>query len=135
MIIDAKDLLLGRIASFAAKQALLGEEVTILNSESVVVSGTKKLVLGRYKEGRERGHPYAGPFMPTQPHMMLKRTIRGMVPWQQPRGREAMKRIKCYKGVPKEFESKDIQTVENAKAEKLPHFRYISLGEISKELK
>jgi ribosomal protein L13 len=37
---------------------------------------------------------------------MVKRTIRGMLPNHRfGRGREAFKRIKCYSGVPKEFEN------------------------------
>jgi len=35
MIINADNLIVGRLASFAAKKALMGEEVIIVNSENV----------------------------------------------------------------------------------------------------
>lgn len=135
MIIDANELILGRLATFVAKKLLLGEEITIVNSENAVISGTRKKILNSYKERRERGHPYAGPFFPTQPHMLLKRTIRGMIPWGQSRGREAFKRVKCYNGVPKEFQGKQLETVAGANASKLPHYKFMKLSELSEELK
>ncbi len=42
MIINADNLIIGRIASFAAKKALLGEKVVIVNSEEAVMTGKKK---------------------------------------------------------------------------------------------
>lgn len=135
MIIDANELIIGRLATFVAKQLLLGEEVSIVNSEKAVISGPRKKILNNYKEKRERGHPYAGPFTPTQPHMLLKRTIRGMLPWGQSRGREAYKRIKCYNGVPKEFQGKQFETVAQANVSKLPHYKFMKLSELSEELK
>ena len=42
MIIDGTNLILGRIATFAAKKALEGEQVVIVNCESIVVTGGKK---------------------------------------------------------------------------------------------
>ena len=41
MIIDAKNVVLGRLSSFAAKQLLLGEEVDIVNCEEAVLSGKR----------------------------------------------------------------------------------------------
>ena len=42
MLIDSKNIILGRLASFAAKHALLGENVDIVNCESAVITGNKK---------------------------------------------------------------------------------------------
>ena len=39
IVIDATDLLLGRFAGYAAKQALLGKEIRVINCEKAVVSG------------------------------------------------------------------------------------------------
>ena len=41
VIIDASNLVLGRLASFAAKRALQGDEVIVFNAENAVISGTK----------------------------------------------------------------------------------------------
>ena len=36
---------------------------------------------------------------------MVKRVIRGMIPnYREGRGREAFKRVKCYIGIPKEYQ-------------------------------
>ena len=37
MIIDAKNLVLGRMATVVAKEALLGEKIDIINCEKAVV--------------------------------------------------------------------------------------------------
>ena len=44
MIIDAKDLIAGRMGAFVAKQLLLGETVDIVNAEKAVISGKKNVV-------------------------------------------------------------------------------------------
>jgi large subunit ribosomal protein L13 len=39
----------------------------------------------------------------------MKRAIRGMLPdYREGRGKESFKRIKCYVGVPKEYEGKEM---------------------------
>jgi ribosomal protein uL13 len=48
------------------------------------------------------------------PDMILKRTIRGMIPYQKPSGRKAYKNLKVYIGTPKEFENKSAETIEIA---------------------
>ena len=42
-IIDGKGAILGRLASYAAKQALKGEEIVVLNCEEVIITGNKKV--------------------------------------------------------------------------------------------
>ena len=41
-IIDGKNAVLGRLASFAAKEALRGEEIVILNCEQIIITGNKR---------------------------------------------------------------------------------------------
>jgi large subunit ribosomal protein L13 len=105
-IIDGKEAILGRLASYVAKEALKGEEIVILNCEEVVISGNKKSIKAEFQEKRSRvGHSQKGPKLSKTSERMVKRTIRGMLPEHRfGRGRQAFKRIKCYKGVPKEFE-------------------------------
>ena len=71
IILDATNLLIGRIATYVSKQLLLGEEVNIVNSEKAIVSGPRKRIVEKYRDKRERGHPYAGPFFPTREDMIL----------------------------------------------------------------
>ncbi len=110
-IIDGKNAVLGRLASYAAKEALKGEEIIILNCEEIIITGNKKNIEKGFEEKRSRvGHSQKGPRHSKSSEKMVKRTIRGMLPdHRKGRGKIAFKKIKCYVGVPKEFqESKKI---------------------------
>jgi len=132
-VIDASGLILGRMASQAAKLALTGNQVAVVNCEKAVISGSKKKILERYATKRAIGWPTHGPFYPRLPDRFVKRTIRGMLPWSQAKGREAFKRVKCYIGVPEEFKDKEI-TFENASVERLEVATNVSIGELSRLL-
>lgn len=135
MNIDAKNLLLGRIASFAAKQALLGENINIVNCELAVISGKRQDILERYYEKHERGDPFHGAYFPRIPRNLVRRTIRGMLPYAQPRGRDAYKRIKCYSGIPESLKNEKLETIEKAHAKKIKSISYISVKELCRGLK
>ena len=65
------------------------------------------------------GHSQKGPKHARASEKMVKRAIRGMLPnFRWGRGREAWKRIKCYTGIPKEFEGKKIETIKMQKKNK-----------------
>ena len=101
-IIDASNLILGRMASVVAKRLLQGENIIIVNAEKAVVSGKKKAVVRERKEFLEVGHPWKGPFHYRRPDRFIRRTIRGMLPYHQPKGKQAYKRLRVYIGVPEE---------------------------------
>ena len=132
MIIKADGLILGRLSSIIAKKLLNGEEVVVLNAEKALISGKKRMVFEEYKNMRRLSHPRKGPYYPRQPDKILKRTIRGMMPYQTPRGRKAIKNLKVYIGIPKEFEGKKTQSIEEAHTESL--HQYVQLGDVSKYL-
>ena len=113
-IIDGKGIVLGRLASYVAKEALKGEEFAIVNCEEILITGNKKTTQREFFEKRSRfGHSQKGPKHPATSIKIVKRTIRGMVPnFRIGRGREAFKRIKCYVGVPPEFQGKEIIELE-----------------------
>ena len=133
MIIDAKNKILGRIATLAAKTALLGETVHILNCEEAVITGKKQSVLAHYQKRRERGYT-RGPFITRLPDRFVKRTIRGMLSYKKPKGANALKKIRCYQGMPDKF--KDQKTFDMPKSDisKLPNFQYVKVGELCKFL-
>lgn len=129
-IINGEGLLLGRLCSYAAKAALLGEEVRIVNCEKAVISGNRQGVLAKEKEKRDRrGYPLKSAKFSRLADRFVRRTVRGMLPRKKERGREAYKRVMCYVGVPKEFEGK-METIEKAKAEKLPTLKYVKIEDI-----
>ena len=107
MIIDGKNAVLGRLASYAAKEALKGEKIIILNCEKVLITGNRKNIEKEFQEKRERvGSGQKGPKYSKVSEKIVKRTIRGMLPdHREGRGREAFKRILCYNKVPKEYEN------------------------------
>ena len=133
-IIDAKGLIIGRLGTHVAKKLLSNKEleIAIVNAEKAIVSGSRKMVLTQYKGKRELNHPRKGPYFPKMPDRILKRTIRGMLPYQQPKGRDALKRVKVYIGIPKELEGKKMKTVDSAKNRNLES--YMELEEVSRIL-
>lgn len=134
MIIDATNLIVGRFATVAAKTALLGEEVHIINAEKAVFSGAKQKVLADWQRVDRMGIPAKGPFIKRRPSMFVKRCIRGMLPYKQAKGRDALARIKCYSAVPEELSGKEAVTFEKADASKLPNVKCVTVGEICKLL-
>jgi len=130
IVIDGRNALLGRLASFAAKQSLLGKEISIVNCNEVVVSGKPKSIIGEYKEMRDKGgSSLKGPFFPRLPERIVKRTIRGMLSHRQGRGRDALKRIKCYNETPVEFEKSKM-----VKSGKEKNIKKIKLRDLSREI-
>ena len=106
-VIDGTNAILGRLASYAAKEALGGEEIRIINCEKVIITGSRSNIRERLEIKRRRvGSGQQGPKYPRSAEMIVKRVIRGMLPHhQQGRGKVALSKIKCYIGVPKEFET------------------------------
>ena len=130
-IIDATGATLGRLSTAVAKRLLQGEEISVVNSEKAIISGKKPAIKKRYQEKRDVGTYRKGPFYPRMPDQIVKRTVRGMIPYQTPHGREAFKRLKCYMGVTKEFEGKKFETVEEAKKQPID---FITVEELSRTL-
>ena len=133
IIIDAKGLILGRMASIIAKRLLQGESVIVLNAEKAAISGKRLQIVEEAKTFLEVGHPRKGPYHPRRPDKIVRRTVRGMLPRRKPKGRQAYKRLKVYLGAPKEFNGKEIQTILEASADKLKS-PYITVGELAKEI-
>jgi len=137
MIIDAKDLILGRMASFVAKRLLEGESVAIVNAEQAVISGRRESTFDAYDawlEVRSIVNPRKGPFHPRKPNDLVGLAVRGMLPFDKPRGREAYRRLKVYVGVPAEFKGKELESLPGAKLERLGTRRFIRVGELSRHL-
>lgn len=131
VVIDGTNTSLGRLASFAAKQALLGKEISIVNCDEVVITGKPRNNILDYRVKRQRGGAsLKGPFFPKHPERIVKRTIRGMLSYKQGRGRSAFKNVKCYNEVPKEFESAKKITV----GKPIKGVRKIKLKELEKEI-
>ncbi len=128
-IIDGKNAVLGRLASYVAKEALKGEDIVILNCEQVIISGNKKNIREEFEAKRRKiGSGQKGPKHSRSTDKIVKRSIRGMLPNHRlGRGKIAYRKIKCYVGVPKEFqESKKIIGGREKKS------KFVYVKEISK---
>jgi len=133
VIVNAEGLILGRMCSKIAKRLLNGEQIIIVNVEKIVISGKKKSKVTEAKEFLEVGAPERGPFHSRRPDRIVRKTVRGMLPWSQPKGKTAYKRLKVYMSLPSEFKEQPMETIEQASATKLngPHF---TLEELAKEI-
>lgn len=133
-IINADNLLLGRLASIVAKRVINGEEIAIVNVEKAIISGSRAHVLGKYHEKRNRGSVEGGPFYPRRPDDIMKRTIRGMIPYKTGPGAEALRRVKAYVGVPDEFAGQEMESIDEAHRNRLNKPMYVTLGTVSQNL-
>lgn len=130
-IIDAEGAILGRMCTNVAKRLLDGAQIAIVNSEKAIITGKKSAIKKRYKQKRDVGTYRKGPFFPRMPDRLVKRSVRGMIPYQTPHGRTAYKKLKCYIGVPKEFEGKSFEKIDDAKKQPV---EYMTVDEVSKFL-
>lgn len=127
-IIDGTNAVLGRLASYSAKQALLGEEIVILNCEKVIITGSRQDIIEKFLDKRKRiGSGQKGPKHSRLAHLIVKRAIRGMLSHRSGRGKDAFRRIKCYQGIPEEF--KDAKKIVGSKEKKT---KFIHVEEITK---
>ncbi len=131
-IIDATDHIVGRLSTNVAKMLLNGEEIVIINAEKAVVTGRREFILNDYLEKWQRGSVRKGPHYPRMPDRILRRTVRGMLPFKTTHGREAYKRLKVFIGKPENIEESKVEKIEGAINKKVRN--KVTLGEISKSL-
>ncbi len=108
-VIDGTETPMGRLATFVAKEALKGEEVSVVNCDKVIITGSRKNVEEEFQVKRHRfGSSQKGPKISKSNEKIVKRAIRGMLPnFREGRGNVAFKKIKCYNKIPKELEVTD----------------------------
>ncbi len=137
ILIDASNHVLGRIASIAAKQALEGRKIVVVNAEKAVIAGRKQRILeDAQRKLRTRTHASQekAPVHPRRPDMYFRRVIRGMIPCEKPRGKAAFRNVKVFIGVPDEYANKPLQRFRDADASKL-RCRYVTVDEFSREIR
>ena len=123
------------MATVVAKKALMGEEVNVVNCENAVMTGKKKEVFERMKVRRDRGDALKGPYFQKMPDRFTRRIIRGMLPYQQEKGKLAYQRVMCYLGVPDQFKDKKLETVKSADISNSTALSYTTVGKICAFLK
>ena len=143
-VYDADGLVLGRLASTVANLLLKStragnsDQVVIINAEKAVVSGKSTSVFATYQAKYELNHARKGPFFPRMPDMILKRTVRGMLPYQEKSsGRRALRNLRVEIGCPSHLSGDLPEGHEQGDDSKirrdLPE-RFVRLGEVSANL-
>jgi len=134
IIYSGDGAILGRLGTEVAKDLLKGHSVNVIHSEKVIISGKKDLIVEEVKQKRKMGSggSMKGPKFIKQSDRLLKRMIRGMLPWEKTKGREAYKRLKCFVGDGKlsDEELKGVKKLSHKKP-----LKYTTISEIVGALK
>ncbi|WP_121740809.1 50S ribosomal protein L13 [Natronorubrum halophilum] len=134
VVVDARDCILGRVASEVAQRALDGERVAIVNAEDAVITGDREDIFGTYETRLQLGSD-RGPYYPKRPDTIFKRSVRGMLPYKKTRGREALENVRVYLGNPYEHDDdREAEILEDTSLDRLSNIRFVHLGEVSEQL-
>jgi large subunit ribosomal protein L13 len=134
VVVDARNCILGRVASQIAELALDGERVAVVNAEDAVITGGEEDIMSVYRKRNEVGSD-RGPHYPTRPDRLFKRSVRGMLPYKTTRGREAFENVRIYLGNPYEDDdSVESDVLEGTSLDRLSNIKFVSLGSISENL-
>ncbi|KAJ3688127.1 hypothetical protein LUZ61_017291 [Rhynchospora tenuis] len=139
IVVDARQHMLGRLASIIAKELLNGQRVVVVRCEEICMSGglvRQKMKYLRFLRKRMNTKPSHGPIHFRAPSKILWRTIRGMIPHKTKRGAAALARLKAYEGVPPPYDKVKRMVIPDAlKVLRLqPGHKYCLLGQLSKEV-
>jgi large subunit ribosomal protein L13 len=135
-IFDAENKILGRLSSVVAKRLLLGKKIAIINADKAVISGNRNFIVEKYKTRlnlMEKENPEHSPYWPRRPDMLVKRIIRGMLPYNKPHGKTAYRNLRVFMGKPPAFASAKISAMESKDPNKL-YVSHMTIGELSELL-
>ena len=135
-IVDASNMILGRMATYVAKRALEGKRMIIINAERAVISGTKARVVARAKtklKTRTLANQAKAPTHPRRPDNYVRRVVRGMLPWKKSRGKDAFKRVRVFIGTPADYQGRPSIKIEDANASRL-RVPYVSVAQLAEEI-
>lgn len=117
--VDGEGQILGRLASLVAKRLLGGQRVVVVNAQNIVVTGSWPTVEKEWQarfELKSNINPFRySPKRYVRPDTYFRRVVRGMLPWRKAKGREALRRLRVYVGVPKELENVKFVRFEEAR--------------------
>ncbi|KAG0490830.1 hypothetical protein HPP92_007693 [Vanilla planifolia] len=139
VIVDARQHMLGRLASIVAKELLNGQHIVVVRCEEICMSGglvRQKMKFLRFLRKRMNTKPSHGPIHFRAPAKILWRTIRGMIPHKTKRGAAALARLKAFEGVPPPYDRMKRMVIPDAlKVLRLQvGHKYCLLGRLSSEV-
>ncbi|MDS0259027.1 50S ribosomal protein L13 [Haloarcula sp. S1CR25-12] len=145
VVVDARDCIMGRVASQVAEKALDGQTVAVVNAERAVITGREDQITEKYEKRVDIGDDNKY-FYPKRPDGILKRAIRGMVPHKKTRGREAFENVRVYVGNPfdeetagasprsDDSEAVEAEVLDGTSLDRLSNIKFVSLGDVSEQL-
>jgi large subunit ribosomal protein L13Ae len=136
IIIDGKGHLLGRLASLVAKQLLRGQRIVVVRCEEMNISGSLFRNNLKYREFLNKScntNPRRHFKHYSHPSRMFWRTVRGMLPHKEMRGKAALQHLKVFEGIPYPYDVKKRMVVPAAlKVIRLkPMRRFCRLGDLA----
>merc|ERR1712077_51985 len=139
VVIDGRGHLMGRLCSIVAKFILNGNKVVVVRCEGINMSGNfyrNKLKVLKFLRLRCNVKPSRGPFHFRAPSKIFWRTVRGMVPHKTERGKEALKRLQTFEGVPPPYDKKKKMVIPSALKVLRPKSgrKFCSLGRLGHEV-
>ncbi len=135
-IINAENTILGRLASIIAKRLLNGEKIIVVNADKGLISGNKEFIVAKYFQRwriKTKSNPLKGPFHPRESDQILKRTIRGMLPYHKRKGKEAYQRLVVFKDFPENLRERKTEVIPKTQTIN-PKAAYLSLGELNSKI-
>jgi large subunit ribosomal protein L13 len=129
VVVDARDCIVGRVASNVAQRALDGERVAVVNAQSAVITGNEEATMDVFRKRVEVGAE-SGPYYPKRPDGILKRSIRGMLPYKSTDGREAFENVRVYVDNP--YDRGEV--LDGTSLDRLSNIKFTTLGDISEQL-
>jgi large subunit ribosomal protein L13 len=137
IVVDAEGAILGRLASYVSKALQEGYRVYVVNAEKAVVSGNPKMVKDSYRIWLElktlRNPQKMSPKRPRSPISIVKRAVKGMLPKDNWKGMQSMRRLKVYIGVPRELERKAKLKLRDTDSSRLGR-KFITVEEVAKAM-
>ena len=135
LVFDGKEAVFGRLATVVAKNLLKGNSVDVINCEDIIISGNKQAFFNELvaKKSMGGGSSLKGPNYSRLTDKLIRRMIRGMLPWDRPKGKDAYKRLRCYIGRGKLTEE-DLKKVKSFEENRKP-MKYFSIKEITGALR
>lgn len=110
LIIDAKEHVVGKLATFVAKHLLEGQKIIVINTENLVLTGPIERGIQRFKEylnKRRLTKPEHGQKHHRSPSLFFQRAVRRMVPKRIVKGKRALSLLTIYESCPDDLINSD----------------------------
>jgi large subunit ribosomal protein L13Ae len=117
VVIDGRGHLLGRLASYVAKDLLSGQRIVVVRCEEILKSASlfrskmyRQETMGKHiNTNRRRGHKHW-----KAPSRIFWKVVRGMLPHKEAIGAAALGRLRVFEGIPFPYDHKKRMVVPDA---------------------